>query len=581
MINSVSFINNEWLWQIIGVTLIVWLVFIWKERVKLKKRRFYINSTISLLALASLALIALKPTIENSGKSFKAVILTSGFMDTQLDSLKKAYKKLKVYNYEENQTLIPQNEIPETAFILGNGLQHYDLWQLDSVNTIYIGGNTPKGISKFNYVANKTVRNDMLFNGKYNQPTKGHKLLLEDSAGRVLDSITLTNETSQEFQLSTTLKVEGTFVYQLVEKDSVDNVIKKEPLPLTVKEQQLLNILIINATPSFETKYLKNYLAEAGHNVLVRSRLTKDRYKYEYFNMDNKPTVRFTQEQLKPFDVVIIDVLSINGLTKNERNAFEASIKEYGLGMFIQSEVSLFNSRSRWYSFNFISNSKNNASLEISPKNTISKYPFVFKNDIAIESILNDNSNIVSGYKRLGIGRIGTSVLQNTYELQLKGEIDVYKQLWAKTIESISKKETPSIEWNSKSKLAYINEPFSFELRTTNNNPLIETTSYQIPIKRSIDIKDLWTGITYPKNEGWNTLKTQQDTTKVFQYYAINNSQWQTLKAVSTITSNKKHFRTNKLNTVKSNTANSTINPLWFFMVFVLSIGYLWLEPKM
>jgi len=581
MIGNVSFINNQWLWQIIGVTLIIWLVFIWKERTKLGKSSFYTNSIISFLALISLALIGLKPTIESSSKSFKAVILTNDFKATQLDSLKKAYKKIKVYNYEENQTLIPQNEIPGTVYILGNGLQHYDLWQLDSINTIYIGGNIPKGISELKFNTYKTVGDNILFSGKYEQPTKGDKLLLEDPSGRALDSITLTNEDSQEFQLSTNLKVKGAFVYQLVEKDSVDNIIKKEPLPLTIKEQQILNILIINATPSFETKYLKNFLAEAGHNVLVRSRLTKDRYKYEYFNMDNKPTIRFTQEQLKPFDVVIIDLLSIKGLSSNARNAFETSIKEDGLGMFIQPEASLFNYRSSWYSFNFISNNKNIASLEISPKKTISKYPFVFKKEIAVESILNDNSNIVSGYKRLGVGRIGTSTFQNTYGLQLKGEKDVYKQLWSKTIESISKKEVPSIEWNSNSKLTYVNEPFGFELRTTNENPIVATKNHQIPVKRNIVIKDLWAGIVYPKNEGWNILKTQQDTTKVFQYYAINDSHWQTLKATNTITSNKRYFSTNKLNTTKSNTASNTISSLWFFIIFVLSIGYLWLEPKM
>jgi hypothetical protein len=199
MIGNVSFINNQWLWQIIGVALIIWLVFIWKESTKLGKSSFYTNSIISFLALISLALIALKPTIESSGKSFKAIILTNDFKATHLDSLKKAYKKIKVYNYEENQTLIPQNEIPGTVYILGNGLQHYDLWQLDSINTIYIGGNIPKGISELKYNTNKTVGNNILFSGKYEQPTKGHKLLLEDPSGRALDSITLADEDFKSF----------------------------------------------------------------------------------------------------------------------------------------------------------------------------------------------------------------------------------------------------------------------------------------------------------------------------------------------------------------------------------------------
>ena len=64
-------------------------------------------------------------------------------------------------------------------------------------------------------------------------------------------------------------------------------------------------------------KYLKNYLAESGHKVLAQSRLTKDRYKYEYFNMSNKSNVGFTQEQLKPYDLLIIDGQSLNLLSSS------------------------------------------------------------------------------------------------------------------------------------------------------------------------------------------------------------------------------------------------------------------------
>ena len=123
-------------------------------------------------------------------------------------------------------------------------------------------------------------------------------MFLEDPSGQVLDSITLNGQKSQDFQLSTNLKLKGNFVYQLVEKDSLGVVINREPLPLIIKEQVQFHILIINASPSFETKNLKNYLAESGHKVTIRSQMTKDRYKYEYFNMDNRPIIRFEQEQL-------------------------------------------------------------------------------------------------------------------------------------------------------------------------------------------------------------------------------------------------------------------------------------------
>lgn len=578
-----SFVNNDWFWQVAIITLAIWIVFIWKEFQKSRKRKAYINCIVAFVALTSLALMILKPiTTESSITSLKTAILTKGFDNLQLDSLKKVYKKLDVRSYEPNQITISKDENLETVFVLGNGLQQYDLWQLDDVNTIYIGGKPSKGVNQFVYNMHNTVGNDAIFNGQYVQPNIGHKLFLENPAGQALDSVVLTNDKVQEFQLSISLKVKGEFVYQLVEKDDIGNNISKDPLPIIVKPQEQLKVLIVNASPLFETKYLKNYLAEVGHQVSIRSRLTKGRYKYEYFNVDTKPKIGFTKDQLKVFDVVITDALTINSLSTNAKKALEASISEDGLGLFIQPDINLYNSHKRWYAFNFMSNRKSNASLDIDLKNTVTKYPFAFRNDALVEPIFNADSHIMSAYKRLGIGRIGTSVLKNTYELQLKGTTEVYRQLWAKTIEDISKKSISNIEWNQYSQIAFVNEPFEFQIRTTEENPLVVSDeAYQIPLKRDISIKSLWSGVTYPKETGWKAIKTEQDSTKVFKYFVTDNAHWQSLKTTNTINANKKYFDTKNQKSYTFKGINTPINLMLFYVIFILGIGYLWLEPKL
>lgn len=582
MINNISFLNHNWFWLIAITALVIWIVFIWKERTKTNRRKFYFNCVIALIALISLSLIALKPSISSSRKSFKAVVLTQNYDKTQLDSLKKVYKKLTVYDYKQNQALIPKDKNTETVFILGNGLLQYDLWQLDSLNVIYIGGNGIKGISNFKYDAKNNVGNDLIINGRYKQPSK-HRLFLEDPAGKALDSLVLGNNNVQDFKLSTKLKVKGEFIYQLTEKDSLDRIVSKNPIPLLVAKQKQLRILIVNATPSFETKYLKNYLAESGHKVVVQSRLTKSRYKYEYFNMGKRPAVRFSREQLKPYDLAIVDFQTLNSLSSKAKNAFETSIKENGLGLFIQPEPSLFYKRNRWHSFNFDANRANNINLNINPKKAIAKFPHIFKNGIFIEPILDGkNALITSAYKRLGMGRIGTSVLKNTYELQLKGDSKIYKQIWAKTIENVSKRGNPTVEWSSESVLTYVNEPFHFQLRTNEELPIVFTDkNYQVALKQDVNIKSSWNGTTYPREIGWKTLITKQDSTNIFKYFVTDDSTWQTLKAADIININKKYFNNKSRNHVETKDANKPINPICLFIIFTICIGYLWLEPKL
>ena len=297
MISKISFQNSNWVWYIgIAVTLLI-LIFIWKEYRKKNKPRFLFRIGATILAITSLTLIALKPLTSKSNKSTQALVLTKGYKKHQLDSLKKVNKKFVVFEYLENEALFNSQNVPESAIVIGEGLKPYDLWQLKDIPTTFLGNNSPKGITKLKYNTKNSVGDQVKINGFYNNPTNGHKLLLEGPGGLLLDSINIRNNTG-DFQLTSNLTTAGKFLYSLIEKDSLNDIITKDPLPVIVEEQTQLKILIINRNPTFETKYLKNYLSENGHQVLVRSQLTKAKFKFEYFNMSQKPIIAFTQKIL-------------------------------------------------------------------------------------------------------------------------------------------------------------------------------------------------------------------------------------------------------------------------------------------
>lgn len=94
--------------------------------------------------------------------------------------------------------------------------------------------------------------------------------------------------------------------------------------------------MILNGFPTFESKYLKNYLAETGHRVVVKNQLTAARYKYEYFNITSKPVIDITKEKLTLFDLLIIDSKSLKNLSNRERTTLKNVVKESGMGILIQ-----------------------------------------------------------------------------------------------------------------------------------------------------------------------------------------------------------------------------------------------------
>ena len=198
MIDRFSFVHINWIWAIVIIAIFIWLVFAWKERDNYGSSKFIINLGVSFLAISSIVLIALQPQIHIKKDTQVAVILTEGYIQKQLDSLKKANQKLEIYSYKVGEAIFDIDKIPSSIFILGNGIRSFDHWQLENIPSIYLGGKELKGISQLNYDYNQAKGNHVKFNGNYKNPTKNNRLLLEGPGGRTLDSLILSDAKVRE-----------------------------------------------------------------------------------------------------------------------------------------------------------------------------------------------------------------------------------------------------------------------------------------------------------------------------------------------------------------------------------------------
>ncbi|PTM07371.1 MAG: hypothetical protein DA407_10535 [Bacteroidetes bacterium] len=581
MIDRFSFVNNHWFWYIILATLLVWLVFALKEWRQSNKLKLYLKLALAFIALTSLALIILKPTVISSIDTYEVALLTEGYSNERLDSLKKAQKKLQVQTYKVNESFINPNKTPSTIYILGEGIAPFDFYHIDSLNVTYLGNTTPSGIVKLKYDQEQTLGNSLDIEGLFNNGKKGTKLVLENPAKKHLDSVIFLNDSTKYFKLSTQLNVIGKFEYHLVEKDSTDNVITSNPIGINVIPENTLRILIVNGFPTFETKYLKNFLAEIGSEVVVKSQVTTGKFKYEYFNVNTKPTVVFSEKNLQYFDLVIIDAQSFRNLGSVEKNNLETVVRNEGLGVIIQS-ISNFNNEVNYLAnFSFQSNKNISTTLSKWPKTNISKTPFSLKSQFSLHPIHKTNDKILSAYKPLGNGRIGTSVFENTFQLILNGNTNVYQTLWSETVNALSKKQLTTVNWNADKNIIFKDEPVTFSVRSHINTPkVLNENNDLIPLINDIDNSSLWKGTNYPKKVGWQTHYLQQDSTQIFNYYVADTMHWKALQSFNTIKSNRKQFETTQTEN-KAYTTQQPISLVWLYVLFLLSIGYLWLEPKL
>ncbi|WP_037315062.1 hypothetical protein [Salegentibacter sp. Hel_I_6] len=580
MSSNLTFLNTSWFWPVLGCCLILLLVFIWKEWSQARKKRFVLKIFLIILAISSLALIALKPAINEEVREGNVLIVTADFKQDQLDSLKKVYRKIKIVDYRKEE-ILPELKTSKQIFVLGRGISDFDLYQFDDLPVNYLPGDTLAGIVKLNYNHKNRVGNNLQVQVRFLKPELGNRLVLEDAGGTAMDSIVYTSEKNKNFSLEAELKVTGNYVFNITEKDSLGEILSRDALPVIVNKEEDLRILMLNSYPTFELKYLKNFLAESGHELVIKNRITAGRFKFEFFNTENTSLGRLDKEALEDFDLLISDTGAIRNLSSSETSALQNSIRETGLGLCMLGEANTLNSVGDFSIFELQRVSGTETEVDNLPEISIAKQPFQLKEAVGLEEIHNSNSGILSGYKRMGQGRIGTTLLENTWQLQLEGRQEAYQQVWSQLVEQISKRTSVTASWEAKTDFAFKDQAFEFQLRTSVENPRVrDENDYLIPLKQDLNNSELWSGKTYPQKTGWQKLKLEQDSTSVFNYFVHKAGDWQALQSYRTSQKNNRFFQ-QEIVEEESVKIPIAINPLWFFGIFLISIGGLWLEPKL
>lgn len=581
MSDGVMLVNREFFWPVILVGILLWAVFIWKEWSQRREKRFWVKVLASFVAIASLALLVLKPGIWQISAGGKGIVLTEGYRPSQLDSLKSIYKRIRVEEYSVGKTLSIVEDM-DSLFLLGNGLAPFDFWQVEDRSIAFLGGQEPSGWEDITHKSEIPLGENLYVDAYYSNPKEGHWAILADNGGNALDSIPFERD-SGRVRLRARPKASGNFVYRLLEKDEKGAIITEEPIPIHVSEGGPLRILMVNTFPTFESKYLKNFLTEKGHQVMVRTQLTKGRYKFEYFNGASNPVYRFTEDILGDYDLLIIDADSYKGLDRTSKEVLESSTKDNGMGVFIQPDEGFFKRARTRSPFRFQRDLTTEVDLG-SPTRTLQKYPYVFQQDVGIQEILVD-STVVGAYIPVGKGKMGTSILQNTYQLVLEGNEALYGTIWTHILGQIAKEQEKLVEWEAVTQIPRPDHPFEFGVRTSSAH--LEVTSddgIQIPLIQDNLVPTRWTGIRYPRKPGWNFLGVPKDTASRFSYFVFDGNQRTSVARSQTLEANLRRFGTQKSFGTPASSSKKALEPIplvWFYLLLLLSLGWLWLEPKL
>lgn len=575
--SSWTFLPTENLFLIIFMGLLLWGLMIWKEWHLRGKSLFFIHVLISFLAILSLVFIFLKPGIQKESEQKLAYVLTEGYRDEVRDSLLKVKGQIEKINYEPNKDLRNHWLNYDQIFVLGKGFETYDLWQMEDLEINYLNDADLSGIIELSYPSELYLGNPLTIFGKYAKPKEGHRLFLLNSSGVKLDSLTLDPQ-SGAFEFTAEPKVSGNFLYALEERNRQDSVISSDPIPMLIQEIEKLRILVLNQFPTFETKFLKNHLAENGHEMILRTELTRNKHKFEGLNTQTKSINSLSRDILSDFDLLIIDAGTYVNMRKAEREELLYAI-ENGLGLYVQPDINLFTRLNKDFEFQF----KNDGITRVegvTQKTTLEKFPYSLQQGWKSEVLFQLGKQEVSFSIPLGLGQVSTSNLVKVYPVLLEGNKELYDSFWRSTLGKIARNKDVS-EFEPKSLWGYQDHPFPFDLRTKINKPdVLDFDGHLIPLMQDMHVPTTWSGITYPLEIGWNRLLIQNDSIGILDFYVSDTSNWRSIRNFETQEENARFFDRPKL-VKKPKSIVKPINPVWFYLSFLCCMAYLWLSNKL
>ncbi len=529
-----------------------------------------------------------------------AILLTDGYPKDSLEKYKGASlfstdlaiteKDNKVKYINDITYFLTSKPDYQTLHIFGYGLESDELKSLKTKNLIFHPAALKNGVSSISWTENIRSGEQLLVQGKYNNTTGPEVKLILQGLGTNLDSVIIRKETWNNFELKCTPKHLDKAVYSLTviaDKDTLS----REKLPIIVKERESIRILILASAPDFENKFLKNWLAQQGYSLSVRTSISTAKYSTEFLNSKKNDLNRINTTLLTNFDILIGDRSELSRLSTLENQAIQNQINK-GMGLIIKADASEPGNGFYKNAFPIRENK------QVFPKTLKlnwekhSALKAILQGSSSIEIlgqagtqslVKNERGNILTSSKLFGKGKILLTVINDSYTWMLGNQEEDYSSFWSYILQKAArKKENPeSLAVHS---LPVINKDMGIEIQTESGNKShFQIKGEKLAFKQHSLMSFQETGSFWPSEPGWQSF--QFENTDSNWFYVFDEKAWTEVKASEKLKNTQNFIEQSAKNITTGNGAvqvyKDTIHPIWFYILFLLCCTYLWLEVKL
>lgn len=607
-------------YALVAVAVLLFAGLAWLTFRRANSRRRAPRLIANFTAVLSLLAMALQPQWLTPFQPSTAILITPGADPRTWQNLPDSIKSLPLaFSLDETQNWKSINSkiqiVPDAAYVkrhypeieklhvVGHGLADYDWEMLDSVRVEAHWAPLPLGIKHAQrpreLALGQTLQIQGIVSGLHGEE---NRLYLSDPGGEV-DSVKIAYAGEANFALHALPREAGKYLYALTLKSKEGKTQFEEKLDVVVVAPEPLKILKLENQPSFETKYFKIFLSKYRNKLVIRSKISRERYRFEYFNHPKINLTQISAALLRGFDLAIIDGRTLQELSGAERQALRAAVEQEGLGVLIIPDNSVFENEHRTFSsrefflgFRFERFAELDERL-VKPNwpgaaaNTaIPAEPFVIKNNFGMKPLIKDEmERTLAAALQRGRGHTGLSLARDTYRWALEGNSTCHAAYWSYLLSELAKKMRQRDRWLLPSaKPAFVDQPVQLALVTATANPVgIVASDANQPdslfLRQDAVDPQRWFGTFWPRQSGWHQVSRAGGEPQWFYVYDKTNwTAWQAAQKVAA--TQRRVWQDKALETnMESRTHPSAkaVPPIWFFILFLLSCAYLWMERKL
>jgi hypothetical protein len=559
--------------------------------------------------VASLLLTVFPPFLSMPTQPAAAILLTDGYaQDTLNQLLRKEGEKPLLFGYQlpkEGVTEIKnleswRQEYPQISKVqlLGHGLPEYALPVLDSMEIEAHLSPLPEGIVDLYWPRRLNLGEPLRVSGRYHSSGKTPARLLLSLAGLSQDSLLISRSAPQDtaFLLEHTPKETGRWTYRIRIEQGQE--VKEELIPVEVQPAAPLKILILASFPTFEIKFLKNALSSLHHSVAFRAAISKGKYQTEWLNMPEVGLGRISPELLRQFDILLADTQSLESLVATETQALRQAVETEGMGL-LAWPLSLPLNQKLGLLHGFTASKvddKATRPVRIALPTTqlasipLSALPYSLPPSESISALItaSEGSHVIATLEK-GRGQVALSLLTDTYRWSLEGKQGDYETFWASVIKKLAKRPLQEQDWElpllpivhqplDLKLVDFATTPASFPQASVHSNDSAQATSVyfsQHPLLPWQFQTTYW-----PDSIGWHSLRNGQSLP--YWFYVHGPNDWITVQQASRQEATRKLISHQPVPSARlqATLVQEEMPAIWFFLLFLLSSAYLWLEDK-